>query len=99
MNRQNNFAYMRTTFHTAVCRHGFCHLKCTIHNWRNFPRRRGDIEKSAALQRLLLDRAATATASDGILVYCVCSLEPTEVGKDHQDLTKVFIMSLQYLMM
>ena len=57
-----------------------CSATGTIRRHPDLPlhRRRGDIEKSAALQRLLLDRAATATASDGILVYCVCSLEPTE---------------------
>jgi 16S rRNA (cytosine967-C5)-methyltransferase len=37
-----------------------------------------DVEKLAALQRRLIERAAALTKSGGTLVYCTCSLEPDE---------------------
>jgi 16S rRNA (cytosine967-C5)-methyltransferase len=37
-----------------------------------------DIEKLAALQRRLIERAASLTRPGGTLVYCTCSLEPEE---------------------
>jgi 16S rRNA (cytosine967-C5)-methyltransferase len=40
-----------------------------------------DIEKLAALQRRLIERAAQLTKPGGTLVYCTCSLEPEE-GED-----------------
>jgi 16S rRNA (cytosine967-C5)-methyltransferase len=40
-----------------------------------------DIEKLAALQRRLIERAAVLTKPGGTLVYCTCSLEPEE-GED-----------------
>ncbi|MFO1088921.1 MAG: RsmB/NOP family class I SAM-dependent RNA methyltransferase [Hyphomicrobiales bacterium] len=41
-------------------------------------RQPADVEKLAALQARLLDRAAQAVADGGTLVYCTCSLEPEE---------------------
>ena len=57
-----------------------CSATGTIRRHPDLPwhRRRGDIAKSAALQTMLLDRAAAATAPGGTLLYCVCSLEPEE---------------------
>ena len=57
-----------------------CSATGTIRRHPDLPlhRRRGDIEKSARLQAALLEQAAGATAPDGTLVYCVCSLEPEE---------------------
>ncbi|GEQ97583.1 hypothetical protein JCM17844_12200 [Iodidimonas gelatinilytica] len=40
-----------------------------------------DVEKLAALQSKLLDHVAHIMADDGVMVYCVCSLEPEE-GED-----------------
>ncbi len=40
-----------------------------------------DIDKLAALQRRLIERAAALTKPGGTLVYCTCSLEPEE-GED-----------------
>ncbi|MEG9861760.1 MAG: transcription antitermination factor NusB [Parvularculales bacterium] len=37
-----------------------------------------DVTTMAALQRRLLDHAATLTAPGGVLLYCVCSLQPEE---------------------
>ncbi len=63
-----------------------CTATGTIRRHPDLPlhRRRGDIEKSAHVQSALLDRAAAATAPDGTLVYCVCSLEPEE-GEETAD--------------
>ena len=57
-----------------------CSATGTIRRHPDLPlhRRRGDIEKSTRLQGALLEQAAGATAPDGTLVYCVCSLEPEE---------------------
>lgn len=41
-------------------------------------RRKDDTAQRVALQRRLLDRAATLVAPGGRLVYCTCSLEPEE---------------------
>jgi 16S rRNA (cytosine967-C5)-methyltransferase len=40
-----------------------------------------DIDKLAALQRRLIDRALALTRPGGTLVYCTCSLEPDENEK------------------
>ncbi|GER06046.1 MFS transporter [Iodidimonas muriae] len=40
-----------------------------------------DVEKLADLQSKLLDHVAGIMADDGVMVYCVCSLEPEE-GED-----------------
>jgi 16S rRNA (cytosine967-C5)-methyltransferase len=40
--------------------------------------RPGDIAKLAAVQSRLLDSAARRVVAGGVLVYCVCSLEPEE---------------------
>ncbi|MEC8133088.1 MAG: transcription antitermination factor NusB, partial [Pseudomonadota bacterium] len=57
-----------------------CSATGTIRRHPDLPlhRRRSDIEKSARLQSTLLERAAEATTPGGMLVYCVCSLEPEE---------------------
>lgn len=41
-------------------------------------RRPEDIERLAALQRRLLEQAATLVRPGGTLIYCTCSLEPEE---------------------
>jgi 16S rRNA (cytosine967-C5)-methyltransferase len=43
--------------------------------WRKRPQ---DIVKLAAAQRALITHAAELTRPGGVLVYCVCSLEPEE---------------------
>jgi 16S rRNA (cytosine967-C5)-methyltransferase len=45
--------------------------------WRKQP---DDIAALAAIQRAMLERAAVLLAPGGLLVYCVCSLEPEEGG-------------------
>jgi 16S rRNA (cytosine967-C5)-methyltransferase len=45
-----------------------------------------DIDKLAALQRRLIDRALALTRPGGTLVYCTCSLEPDENEKIVADL-------------
>ena len=57
-----------------------CTATGTIRRHPDLPlhRRLGDIEKNTRVQAALLDQAAAATAPDGMLVYCVCSLEPEE---------------------
>ena len=37
-----------------------------------------DVDKLAALQRRLIDRALALTRPGGVLVYCTCSIEPDE---------------------
>jgi 16S rRNA (cytosine967-C5)-methyltransferase len=41
-------------------------------------RNAADIQSRVALQRLLIERAALCLNPGGVLVYCVCSLEPQE---------------------
>jgi 16S rRNA (cytosine967-C5)-methyltransferase len=41
-------------------------------------KRKDDTADRVALQRRLLDRSAALTRAGGLLVYCVCSLEPDE---------------------
>jgi 16S rRNA (cytosine967-C5)-methyltransferase len=41
-------------------------------------RRKDDTSERVALQRRLIEQAATLVASGGLLVYCTCSLEPEE---------------------
>ena len=57
-----------------------CSSTGTIRRHPDIPWRRRETEIAAlsAVQRRLLDRAAELTRSGGVLVYCVCSLEPEE---------------------
>ncbi len=57
-----------------------CSSTGTIRRHPDVPWLKGeaDIEKLAALQPRLLDRAVEFTRPGGTLVYCVCSLEPEE---------------------
>jgi 16S rRNA (cytosine967-C5)-methyltransferase len=57
-----------------------CSATGTIRRHPDVPWVKGeeDIEKLAALQARLLDKAAALTKPGGRLVYCTCSLEPEE---------------------
>jgi len=57
-----------------------CSSTGTIRRHPDIPwlKRETDIGKLAALQRRLLANAVELTRPDGLLVYCVCSLEPEE---------------------
>ena len=48
-------------------------------------KREEDVVKLAALQRRLLDKAATLVRPGGRLVYCTCSLEPEEGERQVED--------------
>ena len=45
-----------------------------------------DIAVLTAMQKRLLDRAIALLKPDGVLVYCVCSLEPEEAEQQIDDL-------------
>ena len=57
-----------------------CSSTGTIRRHPDVPwlKRPADIEKLAALQRRLIERAAALTKPGGTFVYCTCSLEPEE---------------------
>ena len=57
-----------------------CSATGTIRRHPDIPHRKkpGDIERLAGLQDRLLENAAGMLATGGLLVYCVCSLEPEE---------------------
>ena len=60
-----------------------CSSTGTIRRHPDVPwlKRAADIVALSGLQRRLLERAVALTKPGGILVYCVCSLEPEE-GRD-----------------
>lgn len=63
-----------------------CSATGTIRRHPDLPylKRATDIAKLAALQRRLLEHALSLLKPGGLLVYCVCSLEPEE-GEAHLD--------------